>query len=237
MWETIKQTLAKHIVNIILIAVLIITIVLFSKSCQSQHQENQILQNNITALLDSITYYEDKSNNIVAQKTILLGEVKDLKNINSSLYKELTDMKNKNADLVAKIDGLISMPKRDTIFIYDKDSINIENEIKQRFYFSDEYRLLTGNIILKENTIGLNIDTDEVYFDYTIAIEDEILKIKSNNPYVKYNDIVSIKKPKEKPKRWNVGFQVGLGFSYDLLHQNFSIGPYFGAGISYGFSF
>ena len=237
MWETIKQTLAKHLVNIILIVVLIITVIIFSKSCQSQHQENQILQNNITALLDSITYYEDKSNNIVAQKTILLGEVKDLKNINSSLYKELTDMKSKNADLVAKIDGLISMPKRDTIFIYDKDSINIENEIKQKFYFSDEYRLLTGNIIFKENTIGLNIDTDEVYFDYTIAIEDEILKIKSNNPYVKYNNIVSIKKPKEKPKRWNVGFQVGLGFSYDLLHQNFSIGPYIGAGISYGFSF
>lgn len=237
MWETIKQTLAKHLVNIILIVVLIITVIIFSKSCQNQNQENQILQNNITALLDSITYYEDKSNNIVAQKTILLGEVKDLKNINSSLYKELTDMKSKNADLVAKIDGLISMPKRDTIFIYDKDSINIENEIKQRFYFSDEYRLLTGNIILKENTIGLNIDTDEVYFDYTIAIEDEILKIKSNNPYVKYNDIVSIKKPKEKPKRWNVGVQGGLGFSYDLLHQNFGIGPYIGVGISYGFSF
>lgn len=237
MWETIKQTLAKHLVNIILIVVLIITVIIFSKSCQSQNQENQILQNNITALLDSITYYEDKSNNIVAQKTILLGEVKDLKNINASLYKELSDMKSKNADLVAKIDGLISMPKRDTIFIYDKDSINIENEIKQRFYFSDEYRLLTGNIILKENTIGLNIDTDEVYFDYTIAIEDEILKIKSNNPYVKYNDIVSIKKPKEKPKRWNVGVQAGLGFSYDLLHQNFGIGPYIGVGISYGFSF
>lgn len=237
MWETIKQTLAKHLVNIILIVVLIITVIIFSKSCQSQNQENQILQNNITALLDSITYYEDKSNNIVAQKTILLGEVKDLKNINASLYKELSDMKSKNADLVAKINGLISMPKRDTIFIYDKDSINIENEIKQEFYFSDEYRLLTGNIILKENTIGLNIDTDEVYFDYTIAIEDEILKIKSNNPYVKYNDIISIKKPKEKPKRWNVGVQVGLGFSYDLLHQNFGIGPYIGAGISYGFSF
>ena len=82
MWETIKQTLAKHLTKIILIVVLIVTIVLFSKSCQSQHQETQILQNNITSLLDSVTYYTDKSNNIIAEKTILYGEVKDLKKLN-----------------------------------------------------------------------------------------------------------------------------------------------------------
>ena len=44
-------------------------------------------------------------------------------------------------------------------------------------------------------------------------------------------------KTQKKPKRWNIGFQAGLGFQYDILNNRAGIGPYLGVGVSYGFGF
>ena len=85
--------------------------------------------------------------------------------------------------------------------------------------------------------MGLNIKEDQVFFNYTIAVEDGLVYLMSVNPYVKYNRITAIQETQKKSKRWNIGFQLGLGFQYGLFHEKVDIGPYLGLGVSYGFGF
>ena len=47
--------------------------------------------------------------------------------------------------------------------------------------------------------MGLNIKEDQVFFDYTIAVDDGLIYIKSDNPYVKYNAITAIQEQQKKP--------------------------------------
>ena len=144
-------------------------------------------------------------------------------------------MKRKNAQMAAQLKGFIDNPVKDTIWKYD--TIKFEKSLIQPFDFSDKWRILSGNITLKDDTIGLNIKEDQVFFDYTIAIEDGCIYIKSDNPYVKYDYVTAIQEQQKKPKHWNIGFQAGLGFQYCMFNKTIDVGPYLGVGISWGFGF
>ena len=144
-------------------------------------------------------------------------------------------MKRKNAQLAAQIDVLVENPARDTIWKYD--SVLVVQSLVQPFQFNDKWRNLSGNITLENNTMGLNITEDQVFFNYTIAVEDGLIYLMSDNPYVQYNRITAVQETQKKPKRWNIGFQLGLGFQYGLFHETVDIGPYLGLGVSYGFGF
>ena len=197
------------------------------------------VQNNIVALTDSIEYYECKTGELVDQKTMLIGEIKDLKESYSKelncLYDDLNSMKRKNAQMAAQLKGFIDNPVKDTIWKYD--TIKFEKSLIQPFDFSNKWRILSGNITLKDDTIGLNIKEDQVFFDYTIAIEDDCIYIKSDNPYVKYDYVTAIQEQHKKPKHWNIGFQAGFGFQYGMINKTIDVGPYLGVGVSWGFGF
>ncbi len=235
LWENHK----KDILQVLVMLILFIWALLSMQRCSTMKFNYETSQNNIVALTDSLEYYESKTGELVAQKTMLTGEIKDLKESHSKelneLYNDLNSMKRKNAQMAAQLKGFINNPPKDTIWKYD--TIKFENYLVQPFDFSDKWRILSGNITLKDNTIGLNIKEDQVFFDYTIAIEDGCIYIKSDNPYVKYDYITAIKEPKKKPKRWNIGFQAGFGFQYGIVNKTVDAGPYLGVGISYGFGF
>lgn len=227
----------KDIIGLAIIFVLGLWAIGSMRSCSQMKTERNDARNNIVALCDSIGYWQNKNGELIAEKTLLVGEIDDLKIVNSEMYNDLAAMKQKNAELAAKIEGYIENPKVDTLWQYSKDTLYIAKDIIQPFEFKNDFRLLSGNITLSQNTMGLNITNDIVYFDYTLAIDDGILSIKSDNPYVRYNSISGIQLPKEKPKRWNIGIQAGLGFNFDLISQRVGLGPYLGLGVSYGFGF
>lgn len=233
LWDNNK----KDIIGLLIIVVLGLWAIGSMRSCSQMKTERNDARNNIVALCDSIEYWQNKNGELIAEKTILDGEIDDLKFVNSEMYNDLTAMKQKNAELAAKIEGYIENPKVDTLWQYSKDTLYIAKDIIQPFEFKNDFRLLSGNITLSQNTIGLNITNDLVYFDYTLAINDGIVSIKSDNPYVRYNNISGIQLPKAKPKRWNIGIQGGLGFNFDLVSQRVGLGPYLGFGVSYGFGF
>lgn len=234
LWENNKRT----IIEVLVMIILFVWALTSMQRCSTMKLEYNTAQNNIVALTDSIEYYETKTGELVAQKTMLTGEIKDLKESHAKelndLYNNLNSMKRKNTQMAAQIKGLIDNPARDTIWKYD--SVLVVQSLVQPFQFKDKWRTLSGNITLKDDTMGLNIKEDKVFFDYTVAVEDGLVYIKSNNPYVKYNAITAIQEQK-KPKRWNIGFQVGLGFQCGLFNKTIDIGPYAGVGISYGFGF
>ena len=235
LWENNK----KDIFQVLLIVILFVWALISMQRCSMMKHNYETAQNNIVALTDSIEYYECKTGELVAQKTMLIGEIKDLKESHSKelncLYDDLNSMKRKNAQMAAQLKGFIDNPVKDTIWKYD--TIKFEKSLIQPFDFSDKWRILSGNITLKDDTIGLNIKEDQVFFDYTIAIEDGCIYIKSDNPYVKYDYVTAIQEQQKKPKRWNIGFQAGFGFHYGMFNKTIDVGPYLGVGVSWGFGF
>lgn len=235
LWENNKKDIFQVLVMIVLFAWALISM----QRCSVLKHNYETSQNNIFALTDSIEYYECKTGELVAQKTMLIGEIKDLKESYSKelncLYDDLNSMKRKNAQMAAQLKGFIDNPVKDTIWKYD--TIKFEKSLIQPFDFSDKWRKLSGNITLKDDTIGLNIKEDQVFFDYTIATEDGCIYIKSDNPYVKYDYVTAIQEQQKKPKHWNIGFQAGFGFQYGMFNKTIDVGPYLGVGVSWGFGF
>ena len=235
LWQNNK----KDIFQVLLMLILFIWALLSMQRCSIMKHNYDTVQNNIVALTDSIEYYECKTGELVAQKTMLIGEIKDLKESYSNelncLYDDLNSMKRKNAQMAAQLKGFIDNPVKDTIWKYD--TIKFEKSLIQPFDFSDKWRILSGNITLKDDTIGLNIKEDQVFFDYTIAIEDGCIYIKSDNPYVKYDYVTAIQEQQKKPNHWNIGFQAGFGFQYGMFNKTIDVGPYLGVGVSWGFGF
>lgn len=220
----------KDIIYIITIAILVVLLCINIKSCSSLNNDNKILNHNIEALTDSVTYYTGKNNELIAEKKLLIGTNESLSITNSDLLYKLESMKLKNAELAAQIDGYIKNPIIDTVF--HMDSIYIDRKYEFPFEFSNKYRLLNGTIDVFGNKVGLNIKNDIVYFDYTLAIKDNTIYITSDNPYVKTSNISGISVPKQI-KRWTFGIHAGFGAQYNLINKQFGVGPYIGAGLTY----
>lgn len=220
-----------------IIIVILTTISFFSiNRCSTLRNESDLLYENIQAITDTMQTYIAKNGESVNKIKILQGDNDILKLTNKSLYDELQNMKIKNNLLASQIEGLINNPKIDTII--KLDSINSYPELKQNFDFSDQYRILSGYVHIKENDFNMSIIDDKVFFDYTLVADDKgYLYLKSNNPYVQFTNATGIIYKNPKPKHWNIGIQAGIGFNYDFLRSNFGVGPYIGLGISYGFNF
>ena len=108
----------KDIISLVIIIVLGLWAIGSMRSCSQMKTERNDARNNIVALCDSIEYWQNKNGDLVAEKTILVGEIDDLKYVNSEMYNDLAAVKQKNAELAAKIEGYIQNPKVDTLWQY-----------------------------------------------------------------------------------------------------------------------
>lgn len=187
-------------------------------------------KNNIEALNDTIHYYKNKNNELIATKKIFQTDIKTLKLLNEDLYQQIKSLKAKG-DITSGtyFSGVINNPEQDTTYIVLHDTI--DRGFYKEFAFNNEYRILEGNVNYTNDTIGVNINKDQVKFDYTLAIDDKNnIYIKSSNPYVQYNEISGFQIPKQKTKHFYIGPSVNLG--YDPIHNKIS--PTIGISIGYG---
>lgn len=194
---------------------LIIGIFIFVLSCSVRTCQNNSdrYDNNLHALTDSITYYQSERGALIASKTAFESNIKELKIANSDLYQELEDMKikMKNISSATHVEGNIDFGERDTVYIVERDSI--DNSFIQHFDFSNQWRILDGQVSYRVDSLGIKIENDKVLFDYTLAMDnDNKIFIKSNNPYVTYNELSGFTIPKEKKKHFSIGPSVGIGY-------------------------
>ena len=80
--------------------------------------------------------------------------------------------------------------------------------------------------------MNLNIEKDKVFLDYTLAVENNKVYVKSNNPYVQYNKIQGIELPKPK-KRWTT-VVIGPSISYGYDFNGKCFGPSINLSLTYG---
>ena len=114
-------------------------------------------KNNIEALNDTIHYYKNKNNQLVATKKIFQTDIKTLKLLNEDLYQQIKSLKAKG-DITSGtyFSGVINNPEQDTTYIVLHDTI--DRGFYKEFAFNNEYRILEGNVNYTNDTIGVNIN-------------------------------------------------------------------------------
>lgn len=222
--EILKEFFKKYVHYIIICLLSILLIFSVSKCISDKHYIESQSKHNITALTDSINYYKGKNGDLIAEKTVLVGDIDLLKQTNEDLYNKIKNMNVKNPDVIVDINSTVDMGKKDTVFVNDTIYQNLY--YKHSFDFSNKYRKLDGNIYVYNDSTKLFINNDKVFVDYTLAIKDGKIFVTSDNPYVQYNNINGITLPKPKQKKWGIGPAVSFG--YDPIQNK----PSFNLGIS-----
>lgn len=217
-----------HITYILIIAVLLMCLNFSITKCSNTSKE---YKNNIEALTDTIKYYKDKNGNLVATKLGFESDINTLKILNKQLYDEIKTLKLRkgNVQNIYHIEGVIDHGKNDTVYIVKHDSIN--RGFYRTFNLNNDFRTLEGNISYIPDSLKFNIEKDYIKFDYTLAMDkNNKIYIKSDNPYVKYNEISGFTVQKEKKTHWSLG--PSINFGYDPINNKpaFSIG----ASLNYG---
>jgi len=118
----------------------------------------------------------------------------------------------KKTKIISQKDTFIYVNK-ETITDTINDTIQIPIKIDFKTYL-DTIRTDTSSTII-------NID----YSGYMAKINNINLQ---HNYFNKQTTII-------KQNKFGFGFQIGFGVGYDLIKQDFGIGPYIGCGISYNF--
>ena len=206
LWKKVKT----HAIYIFIILVMACALSASISRCSSVSRE---YKHNINALNDTIKYYQDKNGNLVATKLAFESDINMLQKLNKDLYDQIDSLKLKknNVAQIIYVGGEIENPKKDTAYVVEHDTIY--KGFSKDFNFNDQYRKLEGNVNYQNDSLGISIDKDVTYFDYTVAMDkDARIYIKSSNPYVKYNEITGFTIPKQRQKRWSLGPSVNFGY-------------------------
>jgi len=218
----------KYKTQIILGALLFLAVLFGINQTVAKRNVMRQNDNNIVALTDSIHYYQGKNGELIAEKTLLLGDMHTLELANADLAQTIEDMKLHNPQQVVYIETEIINEVHDTTWMIEPN----DTLIQKAFDFSNQWRVLNGSIKLQENNLSLNIDNDKVFANYTLAIKDNKVYLTSDNPYVQYNEIQGITLPKTK-KNFSLGVGPTISYGYDFQHKNFvpvvgvSVGLYY----------
>lgn len=217
--DIIKSITAKDLLYIIIICFLGWCI--YSSHIKYSNMEDRY-ENNVNAFNDTISYYQSKTGELIAVKTAFECDIKDLEKINESLHSEIKDLKIKNDVLAGmNVSGKVEIPEVDTVYYVKYDTIY--NGFKHDFNFNNEWRKLEGVVTYVPDSLRLNITKDEMYFDYTLAVDDKNqVYIKSSNPYVKYNDFTGfvIPSPKKPNFEWNIYANLEYNFNVNKVTPN-----------------
>ena len=230
--KLIFKITTKDIVYGIIVVLLICALGTSVSQCSSERQR---YKNNIAALTDTIHYYKAENGQLVATKLAFETDIKDLEMLNEALCEELDNL-NAKYDLVSgtHFGGVIEHEVHDTAYVVQHDTI--QNGFSHDFAFNDEFRTLEGNVNYKNDTVGVKINKDEVYFDYTVAMDKKNnIYITSKNPYIKYNEMTGFQVPKQKQKRWYIGPSINVGYGAAIHDGKVIAVPNISVGISAGY--
>ena len=211
--NAIKNIWNKYKSQIILVLCLLVCIFFLIRSCENNLANKRIYDNNVKALTEQIQTWETKTGDLVAEKTVLEGDVKLLKQTNEELYEQVKKLKARPKEVVY-IETEIINEVHDTTFIVDS------NYIKKYFDFSDQWRTLTGFVEYNNPNLNLTFTKDITKADFTVAIRDSKVYITSNNPHIVYNDIQGVVLPKKEPM-FTISTGPSFSAGYGLINKNF----------------
>ena len=142
--NALKNIWTKYKSQIILGIALLLCGFFLVKGCQNQAASKHIYDNNIKALTEEVDTWKTKAGDLVAEKTVLEGDYKLLKQTNEDLYEQVKKLKARPKEVVY-VNTEIVNEVHDTTYVVQNDSL----PIKKLFDFSNDYRKLSGFIEYK----------------------------------------------------------------------------------------
>ena len=149
--NVIKNIWNKYKSQIILILCLLVCGFFLIRSCENNLANKRIYDNNVKALTEQMQTWKTKAGDLVAEKTVLEGDVKLLKQTNEELYEQVKKLKARPKEVVY-VETEIINEVHDTTFIVDS------NYVKKYFDFSDQWRTLTGFVEYNKPNLNLGIN-------------------------------------------------------------------------------
>lgn len=227
--DKIKEIWSKYFSQIILAAAIILLGIFLLKSIENNIHTKHEYENNVVALTSELETWKTKAGDLVAEKTILQGDIELLKHTNEDLYEQVKKLKARPKEVIY-VETEIINEVHDTTYVMHPDS----SYIKKNFDFSNQFRTLTGFIEYNKPNLNLSFTQDIVKADFTVAVRDSKVYVTSNNPYIKYNDIQGVTIPHYKPT-WSIGIGPSFGGGFGIINKQFDF--YAGISISLNYNF
>jgi len=224
--QIIKQYWNKYKSQIILILALLVSVFFLIRGCEKQISNKKIYDNNVKALTEEVQTWKTKAGDLVAQKTVLQGDIDLLKLTNEDLYNQVKSLKARPKEVVY-VETEIINEVHDTTFVIDS------TYAKKNFDFSNKFRKLSGFVEYKQPNLNLSINQDIVYANFTVAIKDSKVYVTSDNPFIQYNDIQGVVIPKSEP-RWTLAVGPSFSAGYDPINKKPAI--LVGASVVFGYN-
>jgi hypothetical protein len=243
----------------ILLALSILFLFLFLRSCNENGGQINTLKQNVFTLNDSLRTYKDKTGRLVYEKGALISENGDLKSLNVDLANEVKNLKDNPLVVIKTVVKLV----HDTTYIEIKSTNpgkwngntftqNFEWDLNNK-YSLENYRLIEGNFDIyvdstfKLSTSKMKIIKDEFSMGMSTGLtenKDGLLEIfvKSDYPGFKVSKLdCALIDPKKSdvlkkyfpPKRWGLGIYGGYGISLNPITFIPATGIQIGVGIQY----
>lgn len=210
--------------NFIQITLIILFAILFLNQCRVSQEKETIGKNNQLALLDTVSYYKNKLDLEVAEKTTFKGSAKELK----FLFDAEKQKNIQFAEASKKWKNLYNAAIIELEFKVDSLHILFNKPID--YSFSRKFSKKTKDYFLKGsvNEFGVNIDFRALATitpftgnkKSSLFSSDYKTEITSSSELLKVKDFKNFNFT-ERKKRFGVGFSVGFGFYQD----GFFLGP------------
>ena len=234
--------------NTILIGGLIVFALLYLERCgrvSSLKDEVKIGNMNQKVFSDSIRNYKNTNGKLVYQRGILIASKKELKQLNSNLYKEIKDLKD-NPKVIYQTEVVIkrdTTPIRTIVEAIDSDSYMFAWKYDTT-YSKGNFQKISGSTLfdidsigpnnvqtkIEENSFGLSLTTGLVEGKETYEIF-----VKSNYPGFEVTSIegsiIDKKMIRSNESQWVIGPQFGYGIT--LSNGSVRYGPTIGFGVTY----
>lgn len=226
------------IITLFIEAAIFIGIIMFGINYYNNQLD--ISDQNLKAYKGQLEQVEMKNGELVAIRDSYVLKTKDLQEQFDLSQKEIRDLKRKLGSSLAYIAELESNIKIDTIVTIKDTIIYKDKETDIRFLYQDDWVSFNGLTSLKNNTSSTRIFNMNMDVPLKFGISDDYqIFVQSNNPYVNFTNlegaVIDGSKLKPKKTRFNWGFQIGFGISYDIFDKDYSIGPYGGIGAEVNF--
>lgn len=208
-------------------------------------KENRTNHQNLKAAQSELYEVKLKNNELLTIRDGYIATIDDLKKLLDISNKEIIELENKLNSKIAYISKIETNTKIEYIEVV-RDSIiyvnNNPNDIISLFNYNDQWLNIVGqNNIKLGNTFECTTTLNEINISTPLTVglsEDYQIFVSSPNPYLHINSIegaILDKSKFQRKKIINWGFQGGLGFMYDILEQDISVGPYCGMGVEINF--
>lgn len=254
--DALLRVFKKENLTAILIAAIAILIFLLAQTCNSKKQlknelatEKKINEQNIKALTDTLHYVADKIGNIEADKAAFITSIDNLKELNSSLYKIIENVKGDVISVInSKVKGVIPPMEADNKLIKYDDGVTYglgfvtefsEDGLYNKIIGVSDFKAYDNKVFAGKTRIDSNVV--QIGLAYGFKENDDTYEVfaKSPSKHVIINEldgalILDKKKgsiicPEPVVKRWGVGpnFNVGYGFTSGKFE------PVIGFGVQY----